>query len=43
MTFTDFKVALRNFEDTGNARGTRKDDSVVMKTHSDYQIHHQKQ
>ena len=39
MTFTDFKVALRNFADTENARGTRKDDSVVMRTHSGYQKH----
>ena len=48
MTFTDFKVALRNFEDTENACGTRKDDSVVMRTHFGYQKHqkhqkHQKQ
>ena len=39
MTFIDFKVALRNFEDTENARGTRKDDSVVMRTHFGYQKH----
>ena len=34
ITFSEFKVALRNYEDTENARGTRKNDSSVMKINS---------
>ena len=34
MSFTEFKVALRNFEDTEKARTDDDDESVVMKTSS---------